>query len=139
MDILGYIASFIFVLALIGLGAWVLRKFILDGNGSPVSKFFAPREKRLGVVETATVDGRRRLIIIRRDDVEHLIMTGGPVDMVIETGIAPRETTSQSYSNRPDPLFETSTPNQSPDYDQEENEDEQVLVARGHERALQAE
>jgi hypothetical protein len=30
----------------------------------------------------------RRLVLIRRDDVEHLIMTGGPVDVVIETGIA---------------------------------------------------
>jgi formyltetrahydrofolate deformylase len=29
------------------------------------------------------VDGRRRLVLIRRDDVEHLIMTGGPVDVVI--------------------------------------------------------
>ena len=28
-------------------------------------------------------------MLIRRDDVEHLIMTGGPVDVVIETGIAP--------------------------------------------------
>ena len=27
------------------------------------------------------------MILIRRDDVEHLIMTGGPVDVVIETGI----------------------------------------------------
>ncbi len=26
-------------------------------------------------------------MLIRRDNVEHLIMTGGPVDVVIETGI----------------------------------------------------
>ena len=26
-------------------------------------------------------------VLIRRDDVEHLLMTGGPVDVVIETGI----------------------------------------------------
>jgi hypothetical protein len=42
----------------------------------------------LDVVEHANVDGRRKLLLIRRDDVEHLIMTGGPVDVVIETGIA---------------------------------------------------
>ena len=54
---------------------------------------FGPRpEPRLGVIEQATVDSRRKLVLIRRDDVEHLIMTGGPVDVVIETGIqaAPR-------------------------------------------------
>jgi flagellar protein FliO/FliZ len=39
------------------------------------------------VVETASVDGHRKLILIRRDTVEHLIMTGGPVDVLIESGI----------------------------------------------------
>ena len=46
------------------------------------------RDRRLGVVETASVDGHRKLILIRRDTVEHLIMTGGKVDVLIETGIA---------------------------------------------------
>jgi hypothetical protein len=51
--------------------------------------WFGPRpEPRLSVSEQAAVDARRRLLLIRRDDVEHLIMTGGPVDVVIETGIA---------------------------------------------------
>ena len=45
------------------------------------------RDRRVGVVETASVDARRKLILIRRDTVEHLIMTGGPVDVLIETGI----------------------------------------------------
>src|SRR5262245_21595226 len=44
-------------------------------------------EPRLGVIEQASVDARRKLVLIRRDGVEHLIMTGGPVDVVIETGI----------------------------------------------------
>lgn len=58
-------------------------------TGEPISGyFFRPRpEKRLGVVEQASVDNRRRLLLIKRDGVEHLIMTGGPVDIVIETGI----------------------------------------------------
>lgn len=47
-------------------------------------------ERRIGVVEHVSVDGKRRLILIKRDDVEHLIMTGGPVDIVIETGIVPQ-------------------------------------------------
>lgn len=142
MDILGYIASFIFVLALIGAGAWLLRKFVLDGNGSPITNFFATREKRLGVVETASIDARHRLILIRRDDVEHLIMTGGPVDMVIETGISPPETTSPSYSNRRNSLFEGAPEDQQnhmPDYDVEEEEEEQILTARGHDRASNSE
>ena len=39
------------------------------------------------MVETASVDAHRKLILIRRDTVEHLIMTGGPVDVLIKTGI----------------------------------------------------
>ena len=32
-------------------------------------------------------------LLVRRDDVEHLVMTGGPADIVIESGIgAPRTT-----------------------------------------------
>ena len=50
--------------------------------------FFAPKaEKRVDVVEQVSIDARRKLVLIRRDEVEHLVMTGGPVDVVIETGI----------------------------------------------------
>jgi hypothetical protein len=48
---------------------------------------FAPRERRLAYVERAHIDGGRKLVLIRRDDVEHLLLVGGPIDLVIETGI----------------------------------------------------
>jgi hypothetical protein len=71
----------------VGAGLWLYRKYAL-GDLS-LGGFFGPRpERRLGVSEQASVDGRRRLVLVRRDNVEHLIMTGGPVDIVIETGIA---------------------------------------------------
>lgn len=68
--------------------AAVLIKAYLNGE-TPAAAFFKPRrgEPRLAVVEHASVDGKRRLVLIRRDDVEHLILTGGPVDVVVETGI----------------------------------------------------
>jgi flagellar protein FliO/FliZ len=86
-NILLAIAGFLFVIALIALTAWGFKAFVLSSGGRGGSGFLKGRDKRLGVVETASVDGRRKLILIRRDDVEHLIMIGGPVDMVIETGI----------------------------------------------------
>jgi hypothetical protein len=52
--------------------------------------FTRPRDKRLGVIEVATVDQKRKLLLLRRDDVEHLVMIGGPIDMLIETGIKGR-------------------------------------------------
>jgi hypothetical protein len=39
------------------------------------------------VLDSANVDARRRLVLIRRDNVEHLILIGGPTDVVIEPGI----------------------------------------------------
>jgi flagellar protein FliO/FliZ len=80
------VAAFLFVFALIALAAWAFKTFVMTGGGSGAS-FLRGRDRRLGVVETASVDARRKLILVRRDNVEHLIMTGGPVDVLIETGI----------------------------------------------------
>jgi hypothetical protein len=89
LDVTTWIAAFIFIAALGVLGWWFL-KGQLGGSGasSGLGGLFGPgREKRLEVVEHTSLDGRRRLVLIRRDNVEHLIMTGGPVDVVIETNI----------------------------------------------------
>ena len=78
----------LFVLAVLA-AIWVFRSYL--GGQSPMAALFGPKpERRLEIIEHATIDGRRRLMLIRRDDVEHLIMTGGPVDVVIETGIGDR-------------------------------------------------
>ena len=70
-------------------GLWGYRAYTTGDTSVTWGRWFSPRpEPRLGVSEQATVDGRRKLLLIRRDDVEHLIMTGGPVDVVIETNIA---------------------------------------------------
>jgi hypothetical protein len=39
------------------------------------------------VIDAAAVDGRRRLVLVRRDNVEHLLMIGGPADLVVEPNI----------------------------------------------------
>ena len=78
------------VLFAIGFGT----KLYLSGR-LPFGTLLTPgRERRLDVVEQSNIDGKRKLLLVRRDDVEHLIMTGGPVDVVIETGIG-----SQSHSH----------------------------------------
>jgi hypothetical protein len=45
------------------------------------------RLPRLGVVDAFDLDRQRQLVIVRRDNVEHLIMIGGPNDLVIESQI----------------------------------------------------
>lgn len=43
------------------------------------------RQPRLGVVDAFDLDRQRQLVLVRRDNVEHLIMIGGPNDIVIES------------------------------------------------------
>ncbi len=73
----------LFLIGIICLAAWLTAQHL---GGSGVS-FFHSRVKRLGLVEEASIGSGRRLLLIRRDDVEHLIMTGGPIDVVVEVGI----------------------------------------------------
>lgn len=40
---------------------------------------------RVRVLETQELDGGRRLTLVRWDDREHLILTGGEEDLVVET------------------------------------------------------
>jgi flagellar protein FliO/FliZ len=82
LPVLKFALVFLFVLSLIGAAAWLVRRFgaarLAAGRG---------RQPRLAVIDAAAVDGRRKLIIIRRDNVEHLLMIGGPSDVVVETNI----------------------------------------------------
>ncbi len=45
------------------------------------------RQPRLAIMDTTDIDARRRLLLVRRDNVEHLIMIGGANDLVVEQGI----------------------------------------------------
>jgi hypothetical protein len=93
------------LVAAIVAGLWTYRVATTGDTSLSLSWLFPPRpEPRLGVMEHARVDNRRTLVLIRRDDVEHLIMTGGPIDMVIETGITtPREEAPQADAERQEP------------------------------------
>lgn len=64
------------------------------------------REQRLLVLDAAAVDARRRLVLVRRDNTEHLIMIGGPTDVVIETGIdaQTRKSAAEIAARRAEPV-----------------------------------
>lgn len=80
----GFFFAFIAVLALIGLATWLVRRFAGNRLGTGANRGRMPR---LAVVDAAAVDGRRRLVLIRRDNIEHLLMIGGPSDIVVEPNI----------------------------------------------------
>ena len=72
----------IVVLGLLALAFWLLR-----WSGGRRLGSGATRGRRLAVIDQATVDRRRRLVLIRRDNVEHLLIIGGPRDVVVEQNI----------------------------------------------------
>jgi len=79
-----FFLAFLIVLGLIGAAAWAVRRF---GSGRYGSTGQRGRQPRLAVIDHASVDARRRLILIRRDNVEHLLLIGGPTDVVVEPNI----------------------------------------------------
>ncbi len=85
------------VIVLIVAGVWAL-KLVFRASGSIVRG----RQRRLALIDTMAIDSKRQLVLIRRDDVEHLIITGSTSDVVIETGIpvpAPAERSAGTQSN----------------------------------------
>ncbi|GLR49326.1 flagellar biosynthetic protein FliO [Shinella yambaruensis] len=77
------------VVVLLGLLCLALVLWIIRGRpSSPFIRGGRNRAPRLAVLDAAAIDTRRRLVLVRRDDVEHLLMIGGPTDIVIETRIA---------------------------------------------------
>ncbi len=79
-----FFIAFLVVLVLIGVVAWLVRRFGASRLGGGNAR---GRQPRLAVIDAAPVDSRRRLVLIRRDNVEHLLMIGGPTDVVVEQNI----------------------------------------------------
>lgn len=97
---LQFVLALIFVIGLIGLVALVMRYFGL-GGAIRLGKHLGPTRRRIEVVEYTPIDSRRRLILVRRDDTEHLILLGNPDDIVIESGIIPPEEALASSETMP--------------------------------------
>ena len=74
--------AFLIVLGLVAAAAWALSR---SGRGRSAGA--SGRQLRLAIINSAGFEGSRRLILIRRDNVEHLLMIGGPTDVVVETNI----------------------------------------------------
>ncbi len=86
-----------FVLALVAAGV-SFYLYQRKGNGD-TARLFAPRTRRLAYIERTALEGGRKLLLVRRDDVEHLILIGGPIDLVVESGIRSEAVASPSRRN----------------------------------------
>jgi flagellar protein FliO/FliZ len=85
-DYMRFVIALAFVLALIGALHWAVKRYGVGGR-STVSRGKSAR--RLQIVEILPVDSRRRAVLLRRDDTEHLVLLGSNGELVIETDIKP--------------------------------------------------
>ncbi|KMO41135.1 hypothetical protein VQ02_06275, partial [Methylobacterium variabile] len=86
--LLSYLIVFVIMVALLSLFAIGAKRFArgrltLGGNGGGSRS----RQPRLGIVDIYELDRQRQLILLRRDNVEHLLLVGGPNDVVVERNI----------------------------------------------------
>jgi flagellar protein FliO/FliZ len=82
---LQFALALLVVLGVIGLLSIAIRRFGVPGLA------MRPRsrgDRRIEIIDAAPVDARRRLVLVRRDRTEHLLLLGPTGDVVVETGIA---------------------------------------------------
>jgi flagellar protein FliO/FliZ len=98
MDITSYIRFILALIVVIGMifaVTWVMKRLGVGQNQLGA----LGRKRRLRTVESANIDGRHRLVLVRRDAVEHLVLLGPTTSQVIETGIpAPSDDSPPSES-----------------------------------------
>jgi hypothetical protein len=121
MQVVTFVLAFVVVLALIGVTAWLVRRFAGNRLGANANRGRMPR---LAVIDAAAVDGRRRLVLVRRDNIEHLLMIGGPTDIVVEPNIVRAIPGRDQMSARPAVGPEAALPRAAPLPDAAWNESE---------------
>jgi len=91
---LRFMIALILVLGLIAALTWAARRFGFGGQLTPN----AGRSPRLSVIEVRTLDSRRKLVLLRRDASEHLVLLGPNQDLLLESGITASSAAVQPVS-----------------------------------------
>ncbi|MBP2229320.1 flagellar protein FliO/FliZ [Azospirillum agricola] len=95
-----FVMALLFVVLLIVAVAWLMRRIGLGGVTAGTM-----RHRRLGVVEVMALDAKRRLVLVRRDDREHLILLSATGDLVVESApAADFHSTLSAAAAQPAPL-----------------------------------
>ena len=77
-----FVLALLFVLGLIG-GLAIIAKRVGLGNRGPIVR---GKSRRLSIIETMVLDPKRRVVLIQRDNSEHLLLLGTNNEQVINDG-----------------------------------------------------
>jgi flagellar protein FliO/FliZ len=81
VDFPRFVLAFVFIIGLIGVCALLLKRY----GGQALLK--TKEGGRLQVVEVRYLDSRRKLVLVKRDAMEHLLLLADGRETVIESGI----------------------------------------------------
>ncbi len=101
-----FIFAFLFVLGLIGVLTALVRRY---GLGMVSTNMRKGQDRRLSLVEVLPIDAKRRAILLRRDDVEHLVIIGAESETVVETCIEADPSFSKVLKDTPSLSTDTTT------------------------------
>ena len=95
-----FFVALVFVLGLIGLVALLMRIYGPGSAMHSIQRRAKGKPRRLEIVDGMSLDARRKLILVRRDSTEHLILLSAHQDLLVESGITspPLANTSESNS-----------------------------------------
>ncbi|GJD59670.1 flagellar biosynthetic protein FliO [Methylobacterium dankookense] len=104
--IIQYVSIFAVIFAILTVVVLLVRRLSGGGLAIPGRNGTRGRQPRLGIVDVYELDRQRQLILLRRDNVEHLLLVGGPNDVVIERNIQ-RGRALAEPALRPEPVPES--------------------------------
>jgi len=85
--IVQYVVIFAVIFAALAAIVFTVRRLTGRSLALPGRTGGRGRQPRLGIVDVYELDRARQLILLRRDNVEHLLLVGGPNDVVVERSI----------------------------------------------------
>lgn len=85
--IVQYVVIFAVIFAALAAIVFTVRRLTGRSLALPGRPGSRGRQPRLGIVDVYELDRARQLILLRRDNVEHLLLVGGPNDVVVERNI----------------------------------------------------
>lgn len=84
IDPIRALLSFGFVLALMGACAFLAKRFLVRSGYMPN----VMKSNRLAVVELKMVDAKHKLVMLRADEKEHVVLLGGSEPLLLQTQAA---------------------------------------------------
>ena len=100
-DYLRFVFALAFVIALIGALAFLAKRYGMGYRNTSITG-----KRRLSISEIMPLDAKRRLVLVKRDDKEHLLVIGGTTDLVVENNISDEDDMSFSEHLATSPVSE---------------------------------